>query len=182
MADWLWNLALEHGVSEITLDIIDSKVHPISIPSTPLISHFPALKDTINKSLITKGLDLDYYKNITFYVKINESINQLNCHAKLEDKNGDILISNVYIEHPYENDYKKFNIKNTNYSQWSMEADNSLNSAEWFGAIIRYLLNLGNKHFKYFYNQQQLKTNVIIGWLFQVIIAILILTIIICYS
>ena len=182
MVDWLWNLALEHKVSEIELDIIGNNVYPESIPSTPLISHFPSLKDTINNFLKSNGLESDYLKKITFSIKINESINQLICYVTMEEKNGNILKSKDYVEHPYENDYKKFKIKNLNHSDWSMEADNSLNSAEWFGSIIRYLFHLGNKNFKYFYNQRQLKTNVIIGWIFQILIATLILSFIIYYS
>ncbi len=47
--------------------------------------------------------------------------------------------------------------------------DNELGISEWFGAIIRYLLNFGKKEFNNIYNKEQFKKNVIIGYIFKVI-------------
>ncbi|WP_299679689.1 hypothetical protein [uncultured Dokdonia sp.] len=60
---------------------------------------------------------------------------------------------------------------------WQNEADAQLNTSEWFGAIIRYFWNLGRKKFGTFYNQNELKKNAIIGWLFQLILIIVLLCI-----
>lgn len=54
--------------------------------------------------------------------------------------------------------------------------DNELGTSEWFGAIVRYIFNLGKKEFNSIYNKEQFKKNVIVGYIFKIIgIVILIL-------
>ncbi|CAM1343665.1 hypothetical protein TAMYLO_330360 [Tenacibaculum amylolyticum] len=52
-------------------------------------------------------------------------------------------------------------------------------SSEFFGAILRYLLVFGKKPYKAFYNEKELKRNILIGRLFKIIFFML--TIILCY-
>lgn len=55
---------------------------------------------------------------------------------------------------------------------WQNEADSELNSSEWFGALIRYFWHLGKKKFDTIYTPKELKKNVIIGWLFKMVLLI----------
>ncbi len=55
------------------------------------------------------------------------------------------------------------------------EADNELNSSEWFGAILRYFWYLGKRDFNSFYNPKELRKNVLIGYLVKIIVIIAIL-------
>ncbi|GAA4275867.1 hypothetical protein [Aquimarina mytili] len=54
-------------------------------------------------------------------------------------------------------------------------ADNSLNSSEWFGAIIRYLCHLGKKDFNSFYTPKQLKKNALVGYIFKIIMVLILI-------
>jgi len=56
---------------------------------------------------------------------------------------------------------------------WATAADGEMNTSEWFGAIIRYFWHLGRKKFNTFYNSKELKKNAIIGWLFKVILMLI---------
>ncbi len=58
---------------------------------------------------------------------------------------------------------------------WQNAADNSLNSSEWFGAIIRYLWHLGKKDFNSFYNPKQLKKNALVGYIFKIIMVLILI-------
>lgn len=58
---------------------------------------------------------------------------------------------------------------------WQNAADAQRNSVEWFGAIIRYFGHLGRKKFDTFYKQNDLKKNVAIGWLFQIMVLLIII-------
>ncbi|WP_299532894.1 hypothetical protein [Ulvibacterium sp.] len=53
-------------------------------------------------------------------------------------------------------------------------AEHERNATEWFGAIIRYLWHLGQRKFDTFYNVKQLKKNSRIGWLFQIVVIVII--------
>lgn len=182
MVDWIWNLATEYQISELTIDIFNKSVVPSSLQSDALIVHLTTLKETIFKTLKQEGFQSDFIQQACFLIKINQPLNQLTCKAKLEDKNGNVYLGQEYLEHPYQNDFRQFKTKDKNDFEWTMESDNSLNSAEWFGAIIRYWLNSRDKEFKYYYNQRQLRKNLIIGWLLQVFVAILLFSFIIYFS
>lgn len=56
--------------------------------------------------------------------------------------------------------------------QWLNAADSELNTSEWFGAIIRYFWCFGRKKFNVFYNQEQLKKNVLVGYIFKILLLI----------
>ncbi|HRW45274.1 MAG TPA: hypothetical protein P5343_10830 [Flavobacteriaceae bacterium] len=58
---------------------------------------------------------------------------------------------------------------------WSNAADGEMHSSEWFGAILRYFWYFGKRKFNTFYNQKELKKNARIGWLFKVIVVVLLL-------
>ena len=58
---------------------------------------------------------------------------------------------------------------------WSNQADGELNSSEWCGAIIRYFWYLGKRKFNTFYNQKELKKNALIGWLFKVLLVLILI-------
>ncbi len=58
---------------------------------------------------------------------------------------------------------------------WNNEADGQLHTSEWFGAILRYLWHLRRRKFDSFYNPKELKKNILIGWLFKVIVVILVI-------
>lgn len=49
-------------------------------------------------------------------------------------------------------------------------------SSELFGAILRYFSALGKKPYKTFYNEKELKKNVLIGRLFKIVFFILTMT------
>lgn len=55
------------------------------------------------------------------------------------------------------------------------QAEHELNATEWFGAIIRYSWHLGRRKFNTFYNAKELKKNVQIGWLFQIVVIVIII-------
>ncbi len=57
-----------------------------------------------------------------------------------------------------------------NDMDWQNEADNGLNTSEWFGAIIRFFLHLGKRDFRTFYNTKELKKNALIGWVFKLVL------------
>lgn len=56
-----------------------------------------------------------------------------------------------------------------------------LNSSEWFGAIIRYLLCLGKKEFNSLYNPNELKRNVTIGNIFKLLLLIALVVVLYIY-
>lgn len=58
---------------------------------------------------------------------------------------------------------------------WANEADGELHTSEWFGAIIRYFWNLGRKKFNDIYTPKEFKKNVIIGWLFKVVVVLILI-------
>ncbi|WP_053970419.1 hypothetical protein [Mangrovimonas sp. ST2L15] len=58
---------------------------------------------------------------------------------------------------------------------WANEADGELHTSEWFGAIIRYFCNLGRKKFNDLYTPKEIKKNVIIGWLFKVVVVLILI-------
>jgi hypothetical protein len=58
---------------------------------------------------------------------------------------------------------------------WANQADGELYTSEWFGAIIRYFWNLGRKKFNDFYSPKESKKNALIGWLFKVIIFLILI-------
>jgi len=47
---------------------------------------------------------------------------------------------------------------------WQTTADTGLHSAEWFGAIVRYLWFLGKRKFDSLYNQNEHRKNIIVGY------------------
>ena len=72
--------------------------------------------------------------------------------------------------------------KNYNHKNWNNDAENELYTSEWLGAIIRYLFFLGKKNFNELHKPNQLKKNVIIGWLLKVILLSLTIIIFIILS
>ncbi len=65
---------------------------------------------------------------------------------------------------------------------WQTEADIELNSSEWFGAIIRYFWHLGRKKFNTFYTPKEIKKNARIGWVFKIMLMIMLIYIFIMYT
>ncbi|SRX75929.1 hypothetical protein AEQU3_02927 [Aequorivita antarctica] len=55
MADWIWNAATEKGINELTIDIINYKIHPKELQIKPLVIFLPKLKETIKKTLEIEG-------------------------------------------------------------------------------------------------------------------------------
>lgn len=55
---------------------------------------------------------------------------------------------------------------------WMNESSNSLNSSEWFGAIVLHLINLGKIPFDEIYTTENLKRNALIGWSLKIILFI----------
>ena len=70
---------------------------------------------------------------------------------------------------------KKGELEKMEGLNWQSEADSELNSSEWFGAIIRYFWHLGRKKFDTFYNPKELRKNAIIGWMFKMILVIILI-------
>lgn len=70
---------------------------------------------------------------------------------------------------------KKRGLEKRERLNWQTEADSELNSSEWFGAIIRYFWHLGRKKFDAFYNPKELKKNAIIGWLFKMVLILILI-------
>ena len=68
--------------------------------------------------------------------------------------------------------------KNNSLPEWDNKAKGELHTSEWFGAIIRYFLHFGRRKFDTFYNKNELKKNVIIGWLFKILAFLLICSIV----
>lgn len=58
---------------------------------------------------------------------------------------------------------------------WSNEADGELHTSEWLGAIIRYFWNLGRREFNDFYRPKELKKNVLVGWIFKIILVLILI-------
>ncbi|WP_103864040.1 hypothetical protein [Aquimarina sp. I32.4] len=65
---------------------------------------------------------------------------------------------------------------------WQTVADSELNSSEWFGAIFRYFWYLGKREFNSFYNQEELKKNTAIGYLFKISFVILCIGVVVYYT
>lgn len=66
--------------------------------------------------------------------------------------------------------------------QWQNAADAELNTSEWFGAIIRYLLKFGRKKFNTFYNENELKKNAFVGYIFKILLLIALIALIYLYA
>jgi hypothetical protein len=170
MVDWIWNAAIENNITELTIDILNETVEPKVIQIKPIIVHLPTLKETIEKTLKNENFELNFIKDGKLYIKIFEKENRLRCVAILTDQENKKYIGNEYFEHPYDNNFKVFNSRSKNDMDWANEADNSLNTSEWFGAIIRYLGFFGKRKFNTFYNQKVLWKNAVIGNIFQIIL------------
>ena len=72
-------------------------------------------------------------------------------------------------------DSKKREVQKQEGLTWQTEADGELHTSEWFGAIIRYFWHFGRRKFDTFYNPKELKKNAIIGWLFKVIVVLILI-------
>jgi len=173
MADWLWNTATEKGITELTIDIINYKIHPKELQIKPLVVFLPTLKETIKKTLEVEGFPADFIKEAKLHIKLFKEENRLRCTAILTDSENKKYIGKEYTEHPYDNNFKVFKARSENDMDWANEADNSLNASEWFGAILRYAAHFGKRRFNTFYKQKQLKKNALVGNLFQIILIVL---------
>lgn len=78
-------------------------------------------------------------------------------------------------------DNNRKNSRKDNFD-WQTSADSGLNASEWFGAIIRYLMSFGNGKFDDFYNQKEIKKNVLVGYLFTLVLLIILIICGIYYS
>ncbi|SRX75928.1 hypothetical protein [Aequorivita antarctica] len=97
----------------------------------------------------------------------------MRCTSILTDSENKKYIGKEYTEYPYDNNFKVFKSRSENEMDWANEADNALNTSEWFGAILRYGFYFGKRKFNTFYNQKQLKKNALVGYLFQLILIVL---------
>jgi len=182
MADWIWNAATEKGINELTIDILNYKIHPRELQLKPLVIFLPKLKEKINKQLEREGFSPDFIIDAKFHIKILETENTLRCTPILRDRKEKTYLGNVHFEHPYDNNFEVFNSRSENDMDWENEADNALNTSEWFGAILRYVFYFGKRHFNTFYNQKQLKKNALVGYLFQIILIVLFFYLFYLYS
>jgi len=171
MADWIWNAATEKGINELTIDILNYKIHPRELQIKPLVIFLPKLKKTINKQLEREGFSPDFIIDAKFHIKILETENTLRCTPILKDREDKTYLGKVHFEHPYDNNL--FNSRSEYDMDWTNEANNALNTSEWFGALLRYFFYLGRRPLNTLYNQQQLKKNALLGTIFQICLIIL---------
>ena len=59
--------------------------------------------------------------------------------------------------------------KSNDNIDWSNHAESDLYTSEWIGAIIRYFSSFGKKKFNDLYNPNELKKNVLVGWMAKII-------------
>jgi hypothetical protein len=150
MVNWIWNSATEKGITELTIDIIHETIKPNSLRIEPILTYLPNLKEMIEKNVKSEGLPIDFITQGKFYIKIFEKENRLRCRSIIKDSEGKNYYGKEFLEYPYDNNFKVFNSRSKNDMDWANEAENSLNSSEWFGAIIRYLAHLGKRNFNSF--------------------------------
>ncbi|MBG43789.1 MAG: hypothetical protein CL530_07450 [Aequorivita sp.] len=182
MADWIWNAATEKGINELTIDILNYKIHPRELQLKPLVIFLPKLKETINKQLEREGFSPELIIDAKFHIKLFEVENRLRCTAILTDSDNNKYIGKEYTEYPYDNNFKIFKSSSENDMDWANEADNALNTSEWFGAILRYVFYFGKRKFNTFYNQKQLKKNALLGTIFQICLIVLLFYFLYKYS
>ncbi len=180
MADWIWNIAIEKGHTELVIDILQSTVSPKDLNLKPIVIQLPKLKKTIQETLKDKGKPSGFITEVTFQIQLHEKENTLSCLAILTDAKGKKYVGSKQSFHPHNNDPKWFKIQSKHDRNWQNSADNSMNTSEWFGAIIRYATHLGKRKFNTFYNQKELTKNAVIGTVFQV--SVLVITFYILYT
>lgn len=173
MATWIWNKSAEKNIDELTIDILNEKVNLTEFEIEPIIRFLPRLNTAISKTLEKENYPSDFIIEAKFFIKIFQKHPHVNCTTFLLDKEGKNYMGSSISFNVYDNNFEEFNLRKNNDMDWASEGENQLNTSEWFGAILRYVLSLGKRKFNSFYNQKELKKNAIIGNLFQIILMIL---------
>ena len=174
MADWIWNIAIEKGHTELVIDILQGTVTPKALEVKPILIQVPKLKNTIQVILKREGKPSDSITKATFQIQLYKKENTLKCIAILTDINGKKNLGTKQTFHPHNNDPEWFKVHSKNDMDWLNAAGSQLNTSEWFGAIIRYGLHFGKRKFNTFYNQKELKKNAIVGYVFQLSLLVLV--------
>lgn len=111
MADWIWNSAMEKGISELTIDFLNDSVEPKELEIKPILAYLSDLRETIKKTLRNEKFDSDFIVSGKFEIFISkkyESMKLLSCTATLIDKEGKSYIGKTYTEKAYEDKFKVF--------------------------------------------------------------------------
>ena len=112
MADWVFNVASEKNVNEITIDFWNNSIEPSELEIKPILSQLSRLKETVWRTLKSQNFESDFIRNGILKVKMGKTgYRYLYCKTILIDKNGIEHIGKEYTENVYEDDFKVFKTK-----------------------------------------------------------------------
>ncbi len=111
MGDWILNAAIEKGITDIEIDIIQRKVEPKELEIRPITGHLGRLLDTIEATFDSNDFPKDFIVEAKFKIHIPESAEAtrfFSCKATVTDKDGRVYVGRNYTERAYETPFRVF--------------------------------------------------------------------------
>jgi hypothetical protein len=106
MADWIWNAAKKYGVTEIEIDILNDTVTPSALQIKPIIAQLESLRETIQKTLLSNGFEMNFITDAKFHIKILSSNSRdFTCIPKVTDRDNKIYTGKTYTETAMEDQF-----------------------------------------------------------------------------
>ena len=121
MSDWIVNSAIDIGIDNVQIDILNKEIFPKALMIRPLLINLDSLKHIIEKTLKSNNFPLDFIKEAKFDIKITSN-RQIICSNFTVGDNGRIYKSKDYIEQSYE----RFSAINPSTNQIIQEKANSM--------------------------------------------------------
>ena len=104
MPCWIWKKAIEFGVYEFEIDVLNKTTAPMKMNSKPIIMYLDDLKEIIIKTLKSNQFDKNYIVSARLKIQISKqdvALSQVSCQGILEDKEGRIYTGKVYKERAF---------------------------------------------------------------------------------
>ncbi|MCZ4410369.1 hypothetical protein O3Q51_16250 [Cryomorphaceae bacterium 1068] len=111
MADWIWNAAIQKGVTDIEIDILQGNVDPKELEIKPIVAQFSKLRETITRTLDSNNFPTDFIVDAKFKIYISQkhkTLRLLSCQASVTDREGNLYEGKIYTEKAYGTPFKVF--------------------------------------------------------------------------
>ncbi|MRG46889.1 hypothetical protein GFS24_17340 [Chitinophaga sp. SYP-B3965] len=111
MGDWLFNMARQLNISEVTIDILSANIDPAQLNIPPLIMHIKDLQPIIQKELNAHGFPADFIVEAKIRIQFLDPTiyrKTFHCFPTLTDKDGRKYAPGRIVESAYEEMFDPF--------------------------------------------------------------------------